>query len=59
MSYFFYFYKYFAKYLRDFMQNVLFHFITEKVLYVKNAINKQISHATQTHNKNRIPFQCT
>ena len=41
------------------MQNVLFHFITEKVLYVKNAINKQISHATQTHNKNRIPFQCT
>ena len=39
------------------MQNVLFRFIAEKVLYKKNTINKQTSHATQTHNKNRIPFQ--
>ena len=57
MSYFFYFYKYFAKDLRDFMQNVLFHFITEKVLYMRNTINKQTNHAAQAHNKNRVPFQ--
>ncbi len=39
------------------MQNVLFHFITEKVLYIRNTINKQTNHTTQTHNKNRVPFQ--
>ena len=35
------------------MQNVLFHFITEKVLYIRNTINKKF----YTKLKNRKIFE--